>query len=195
MSDPSMSEESTQSEVEYHPRGNPLLIILVVVISVVVLFGFTSMAQAQTETATETALKPSAKFTPPVAKKVVLPPMVSEQEARAIAEKWGVELVSLRLTAAGYMIDFRFRVLDVEKSKAFFDSRIKPQLVVEKSNAKLPVPIAAKVGAFRTTNRGRNIKPDKTYYIVFANPDAHVKSGETVTMVVGDFKEAHLVVN
>ncbi len=195
MNNSNISEDTVQQKMDSHPRGNPLLIILVVIVSVSVLFGVTSLAQAQTEKATDAPLKPIAKFTPPVAKKVVLPPLVSEQEARAIAEKWGVELVSLRLTAAGYMIDFRFRVLDVDKSRTFFDSRIKPQLVVEKSNAKLPVPMAAKVGAFRTTNRGRNIKPDKTYYIVFANPDAHVKSGETVTMVVGDFKEAHLVVN
>ncbi|MET0026517.1 MAG: hypothetical protein ABW101_02675 [Candidatus Thiodiazotropha sp.] len=194
MSDPRIIEDKVKQDVEYQPRGNPLLIILAVVVGVVVFFGFTSLAQAQTESASEAA-NPVAEFQPPVAEKVVLPPMVTADKAREIAEKWGVELISLRLTAAGYMIDFRFKVLDVDKSKVFFSTQVKPQLVVEKSNAKLPVPMAAKVGAFRTTDRGRNIKPDRIYYIVFANPDAHVKSGETVTMVVGDFKEAHLVVN
>jgi hypothetical protein len=194
MSDQNVPEDIVKQDFEYQPRGNPLLIILVVIVGVVVLFGFTSVVQAQAETG-NASVKPAMKFQPPVAKKVVLPPMVSAEKAREIAEKWGVELISLRLTAAGYMIDFRFKVLDAEKSKVFFNSRVMPQLVVEKSNAKLPVPMAAKVGAFRTTDRGRNIKPDRIYYIVFANPDAHVKSGETVTMVVGDFKEAHLVVN
>lgn len=121
--------------------------------------------------------------------------MVSADLANEIADKWGIRLISLRLTAAGYMIDFRFRVLNVEKSKNFFDQRVKPHLVVERSNAKLPIPMAAKVGAFRTTNRGQNIKPNKTYYMVFGNPDAHVKSGEKVTMVIGDFKAEHLIVH
>jgi hypothetical protein len=30
--------------------------------------------------------------------------------------------------------------------------------------------------------------------MVFGNPDAHVKSGEKVTMVIGDFKAEHLTV-
>ncbi len=194
MSDPQIQGNNTKQDVEYQPRGNPLLIILALIVGVVVFVSFTSLAQAQTESATEST-QPAMKFQPPVAEKMVLPSMVSVEKAREIAEKWGVELISLRLTAAGYMIDFRFKVLDVGKSKVFFNSQVKPQLVVEKSNAKLPVPMAAKVGAFRTTDRGRNIKPDRIYYIVFANPDAHVKSGEAVTMVVGDFKQAHLVVN
>jgi len=54
--------------------------------------------------------------------------------------------------------------------------------------------MAAKVGAFRATNRGKNIKPNKKYYMVFGNPDAHVKSGDKVTMVIGDFKAEHMAV-
>ncbi|MET0065252.1 MAG: hypothetical protein ABW076_02805 [Candidatus Thiodiazotropha sp.] len=192
MSNSELSDDNKQQEGEYQPGGNPLLIILALAFGVLLFYGFTSLAQASSETQQAPA-KP--KWQPPVAQKVTLPALVSEEKAREIADRWGIELVSLRLTAAGYMIDFRFRVLDVDKSRVFFSSEVKPQLLVEKSNAKLPVPMAAKVGAFRTTDRGRNIKPNKTYYIVFANPDAHVKSGETVTMMVGEFKEAHLVVN
>lgn len=49
--------------------------------------------------------------------------------------------------------------------------------------------------ALRPTNRGRNIKAGKNYYMMFANPDRHVKSGGKVTLVVGDFKVEHLTVN
>ncbi len=138
---------------------------------------------------------PPTDWKPPVAKVVPAPSPIDAEQKKKIIEEWGVEIISLNLTAAGYMIDFRYRVLDVEKSKIFFDSRIKPYLHVEKSNAKLPVPMAAKVGAFRPTNRGKNIKPNKIYYMVFGNPDAHVKSGEKVTMVIGDFKAEHMTVN
>jgi hypothetical protein len=186
-----------QDEYDNHPKGSPIFIILVVVILASLVMAFsTTVANAANSSRSGGADSPNPvkDWKPPVAPKVTLPAMVDDKQARTIADQWGVELTSLRLTAGGYMIDFRFRVLDVEKSREFFDHRIKPHLVVERSNAKLPVPMAAKVGAFRTTNRGQNIKPNKTYYMVFGNPDAHVKSGEKVTMVIGDFKAEHLTV-
>ena len=101
----------------------------------------------------------------------------------------------MRLTATNYMIDFRFHVTDADKAVSLFDHRIKPHIVVERSNAKLPVPMAAKVGAFRPTNRGKNIKADRNYYMIFGNPDRHVKSGDKVTVVIGDFMVEHMTVH
>ena len=155
--------------------------------------GATSKAQSSLEETTKKESKPAWK--PPVAKSATAPKPIDEELTKKIIEEKGVEILSLQLTAAGYMMDFRFRVHDVKKAKAFFDHRIKPYLHVEKSNAKLPVPMAAKVGAFRSTDRGKNIKPNKTYYIVFGNPDAHVKRGEKVTLIVGDFKVEGMTVN
>ena len=132
---------------------------------------------------------------PPRAPKVTIPSPVAPEQAKLIAAQWGVKLLSLRLSAAGYMMDFRFRVLDANKALPLFDTRNKPYVVVERSKAKLPVPMAAKVGAFRPTNRGKNIKADKNYYMMFANPDRHVKAGEKVTLVIGDFNVEHLTVN
>jgi len=137
---------------------------------------------------------PFKDWKPPTTPEIVITPPIGPEQIKQIAEQWGVEIISLSLTAANYMIDFRFKVLDVEKSKIFFDSRVKPYLLVERSHAKLPVPMAAKVGAFRPTNRGKNILPNKKYYMVFGNPDAHVKSGDKVTMVIGDFKAEHMTV-
>jgi hypothetical protein len=134
------------------------------------------------------------QWKPPVSPKIERKLPIAPEQVKKIAEKWGVEIISLYLTAANYMIDFRFRVVDVEKSKIFFDHRVKPYLEVERSHAKLPVPMADKVGAFRATNRGKNIKPNSIYYIVFGNPDAHVKAGDKVSMVIGDFKAEHLTV-
>ena len=134
-------------------------------------------------------------WTPPVAKQISAPLPIDGERISQIKHEQGVEIQSLQMTAGGYMMDFRFRVLDVEKAKIFFDHRVKPYLHVEKSNAKLPVPMASKVGAFRSTDRGKNIKANKNYYIVFGNPDAHVKRGEKVTLVVGDFKVEGMTVN
>lgn len=115
-------------------------------------------------------------------------------DSKALAEKWGVEVIGIRRTSAGYMLDFRFRVLDVDKALPLFDHRIKPYVVADKSDIKLPVPMAPKVGAFRPTNRGKNIKADKTYYMVFANPDSYVKSSEKVSVIIGDFRAENLTV-
>lgn len=117
------------------------------------------------------------------------------EEIEALREDWGVEVLGLRLASADMMMDFRFRVVDAEKALALFDHRIKPYLISDRTNIKLPVPMAAKVGAFRPTNRGKNIKADRNYYMIFGNPDRHVKAGETVTIVIGDFRVEHLVVN
>ena len=140
---------------------------------------------------------PDTKWQPPPMPKP--PPFatvnIRPEKAKELADKWGVELLGMRLTTAGYMLDFRFRVLDADKALPLFDHRIKPHIVAERSNIKLPVPMAAKVGAFRPTNRGKNIKADKTYYMIFGNPDRHVKAGEKVTVVIGDFKVKHLLVN
>ncbi|MES9815623.1 MAG: hypothetical protein ABW155_03160 [Candidatus Thiodiazotropha sp.] len=195
--DEKKSGAQTRDE-ELLPQGNPIILIFVLLLCLTILFILTSaLANGAEKMLPNKAAGQAAvaNWKPPVAHKVIQPEVVSADLANEIEDKWGIRLVSLRLTAAGYMIDFRFRVLNVEKSKNFFDQRVKPHLVVERSNAKLPIPMAAKVGAFRTTNRGQNIKPNKTYYMVFGNPDAHVKSGEKVTMVVGDFKAEHLIVH
>ena len=120
---------------------------------------------------------------------------IDAEIAKELKERWGVELLGIRNAAAGNFMDFRFKVVDAEKSLPLFDHRIKPYVIAEKSDIKLPVPMAAKIGAFRPTNRGKNIKADKIYYMLFGNPDRHVKTGEKVTVVIGDFKVEHLVVN
>jgi len=113
---------------------------------------------------------------------------------KALREQWGVEVISINLTSAGYMLDFRFRVVDVEKALPLFDYRIKPYVLTDRAHIKLPVPMAPKVGAFRPTNRGKNIKADKTYYMVFGNPDSFVKAGEKVSVIIGDFRAEKLTV-
>ncbi|MGD2083167.1 MAG: hypothetical protein PVF91_09385 [Chromatiales bacterium] len=111
-----------------------------------------------------------------------------------LVDDWGVEVIGIRQASAGYMLDFRFRVLDAEKALPLFDHRIKPYVQADGTSIRLPVPMAAKVGAFRPTNRGANIKGDKTYYMLFANPDNYVRLGQKVSVVIGDFRAEHLTV-
>jgi hypothetical protein len=111
-----------------------------------------------------------------------------------MAEKWGVQVLSVSYAADGFWLAFRFRVLDPAKANDLFDTKLKPYLEAESSGARFAVPTAAKIGALRTTNRGHNVKPGKIYNIMFSNPGFHVKTGQKVTVVSGDFKAEHLTV-
>jgi hypothetical protein len=113
---------------------------------------------------------------------------------KAMLEKWGVQVISVSYAADGFWLNFRFRVADPRKARALFDSKIKPYLESEATGVKMAVPSAAKIGALRTTDRGHNIQANKIYNIMFANPAFHVKPGQKVSVVVGDFKAEHMTV-
>jgi hypothetical protein len=58
--------------------------------------------------------------------------------------KWGVKVEGIRLSAADYMLDFRYRVIDPEKAKPLLSRQVKPYLVDQESGAKLIVPAPPK---------------------------------------------------
>ena len=106
-------------------------------------------------------------------------------------EEWGVRVMSIRLSAEGYMLDFRYRVLNAEKAAPLFDRKNKAYLIDQASGAMFLVPESPKVGALRTT---RPPIADRNYFIFFANPGRYVKKGSKVTVVIGDFRVENLVV-
>jgi len=111
--------------------------------------------------------------------------------ARNFEEKWGIKILSIRLTAGGYMLDFRYRVLDPEKAAPLFDRKIKPYIMDQTSGAKFSVAESPKVGALRQT---RKPEANRNYFMIFANPGKYVKKGNKVTVIADDFKVENLVV-
>jgi hypothetical protein len=116
--------------------------------------------------------------------------LVAQQ--RRLEELWGVEVQAVRLTAADYMLDFRYRVLDADKAAPILDRHIKPHVIVERSGVKLQVPISSKLGPLRQTQT--HPQDARNYYAFFANPARHVKRGDLITIVVGDFIAEHIAV-
>lgn len=104
---------------------------------------------------------------------------------------WGVEVVFVRQTSAGYMLEFRYKVLDPEKAKPLFERKIKPMLTHVDSGAKFIVPTPPKTGALRNSNMPQ---ADRTYWMFFANPGQYVKPGDAVTIEIGDFVAKNIVV-
>jgi hypothetical protein len=105
-------------------------------------------------------------------------------------ERFGVEITGIHMTAAGQMVDFRYRVLDAVKATPIFDRNTKAFLVHQATQKTLEVPTTAKVGPLRTTGTP---EAGKVYWMFFGNPGI-VKSGDRVNIEIGEFKINDLVV-
>lgn len=108
-------------------------------------------------------------------------------------DKLGIRMEGLRLSAAGYILDFRYRVTDPAKAAPLLNRKIRPYLLDEASGAQLGVPDTAKLGQLRTTGRNK-VVPDQDYFILFANPARFVQAGNRMTLVMGDLRIENLTV-
>jgi len=110
----------------------------------------------------------------------------------SVKEKWGVDNFRVRQTSAGYMLDVRYRVFDKEKAKPLFSRKLHPFVIVEASGVKYGVPASPKVGFLRQAPS--HITENKEYFLMIANPNKRIKTGDKLTLVIGDFRIAHLTV-
>jgi hypothetical protein len=112
-----------------------------------------------------------------------------------IEKDWGIKLYGVRWTAAGYMLEMKFRVLDEHKAFPLLKREINRYLIVEKNGAVLEVPFTQKLGSLKSTVRTANmVKKDHNYIALFANPGKHVQVDDKVTLVIGNFILENLVV-
>lgn len=111
---------------------------------------------------------------------------------KRLESRWGIQISSLRLSANGNIVDFRYKVLDPDKAAALGDPETKPFLADQASGAKLLVPKTPKIGPLRQT--AQRPQAGKVYFMLFANPGKLVKSGGKVTLTVGDFHAENLAV-
>ena len=115
----------------------------------------------------------------------------AQAEPAGIEAKWGVEIMSIRLTAAGKMLDYRFRIIDPEKAMSIMRRGDKAYLIDQATGTRMPIP-RTKVGPLRQT--GSKPKQGSVYPILFMNLGQVVKPGSKVTVVLGDFRVENLVV-
>lgn len=113
----------------------------------------------------------------------------------SLREKWGIEIVALRTTMMGMMVDLRYRVLDATKAASLLDLNTKSWLEVKKNGARLDVPHSVKIGELRQSTSSKKIKEGIDYFILFGNPGArYVQTGDEVTLVIGDMTVDSLIV-
>lgn len=112
-------------------------------------------------------------------------------DVAAIEADWGIRILSLRLTAAGFMLDFRYRVIDPAKALPLFDRATEPRLIDQASGRFVLVPRTAKIGPLRNSDEPI---ANTNFFILFDNPRRFIQRGSKVTVVVGDFKVENLTV-
>lgn len=116
----------------------------------------------------------------------------SKKDKISITEKkWGIRPLSIQLTAAGNLLDYRFRVIDPDKALALMKRGDNAYIIDQTSGMKLTVP-RTKVGPLRQT--GSKPKAGKIYPILFANTAKVIKPGSKVTLVIGDFRMENIVI-
>ena len=111
---------------------------------------------------------------------ICIPVSATEFETIDMQSDWGIEPVHARITARGYMVEFRYRVLDTEKALIMSSRKVSefPYLLAEKSKARLSVPYGSTVG-FLKSNRSF-LKKGKNYTAMFSNQGKHLLPGDTV---------------
>jgi len=113
------------------------------------------------------------------------------RRATLVKRRFGIDVIGVRLTAAGYMLEFRYRVLDPERARPVFKRQTKPVLVDEQTGGRFHVPTPPTVGPLRNSNQPL---AGHTYWMMFANPGRFIKPGQRVSVVIGDLRVEHLVV-
>ena len=126
------------------------------------------------------ALPPASRPTP-----------LAATDKASIESRWGIRIESLRLTAAGYMLDFRYRVIDAAKAAPLFERKTKPILRDEASGVEMVVPEPPTTGAMRNSN---DPKEGRTYFMFFGNPGRYLQKNSLVTVTIGAFSVRGLTV-
>jgi len=112
-------------------------------------------------------------------------------EGQAYKRDWGVEIDGIHTTASGYMLSFRYRVLDPERAQVLNNAKSKAFVIDELSGARLAVPAMENVGELRQTTAPLR---DRSYFVVFGNPGQLVHKGGRVSVVIGGFTAKNLIV-
>jgi hypothetical protein len=113
-------------------------------------------------------------------------------ETVSMEDKFGVQVVGMRPTAEGRMLNFRYKIIDPEKALSLINPKAKPYVIDQKTGKTVAVPSLPKVGALK--QRGKRAYPGRIYFILFANPGEFIKPGDKVSVVIGDFKAEDIVV-
>jgi hypothetical protein len=165
-----------------------LILFAVVVAGSIVATG----AHAQSSQGQAASLTPAGKPAAPKASPRYRPDRFAGRAGRYYRLVWGVDSLAVKWTESGEVIKFTYQVLDPDKAKALNDKKNEPSLIDPQAGVKLVVPTLEKVGQLRQTSTPEE---GRVYWMAFSNKGRHVKQGDRVTVVIGNFRAEGLVVD
>lgn len=105
----------------------------------------------------------------------------------AFEERWGIRITMIGISADGGLVDFRYVVIDGDKTLAMLDDiENRPVLVDEATNTIL-LPATPP-----STHRAPPL-PGQTFILLYPNPNGVVQAGSQVSIIVGDIRLEHFV--
>ena len=102
-------------------------------------------------------------------------------------EKLGVRFSRVAVVGDGGLITVTYVVLDSEKASRFQSDSAHPPILVSESRVE-------KTQRISLMKQGHVLSAGQTYYLVYQNTRAALRSGEQATIVEGDVKLPHVPV-
>ncbi len=118
-----------------------------------------------------------------VARANQLPGVVVSQAA--FEEKWGIHISHIAVVADGGLIDFRFQVIDPDKASPVMEVETRPHLYVESTGQE--------VSSLYHIMHNHDIQAGKSHYLIFNNENGAIRSGTSVSVVLGDMRLEHII--
>jgi hypothetical protein len=117
---------------------------------------------------------------------------ISKKEMASSAEKkWGILPISIQLTAAEQLVDYRYLVIDPYKAQAFMKQVDTAYLIDQTSGARLSV---SRTKVAPVGQSGTKPIAGKIYPILFTNTAKVIKPGSKVNLVIGELRIEDIVV-
>jgi hypothetical protein len=108
-------------------------------------------------------------------------------DAEGMAQRYGISIKLVGVTALGGAIDFRYQVIDPDKaSPILHETAMLPKVIVEKTGESLQM-------ASPPHNHDTELELGGTYFFLLANTHNAVHRGSLVTVVIGDARQEHIV--
>lgn len=108
--------------------------------------------------------------------------------------KLGIQIKGLHLSAHGYVLDLRYRVVDKDLAGPLLDRKKAVRLVDDAHGALLGVPESPVIGTMRQTSRNYVVHTDRDYFILFVNPGRAVRTGDVLKLAVDNKTIAQVTV-
>ena len=156
------------------------------------------------------ALEPVAAVAPAAAPAPVAAP-TPKAPPTPLEQQWGIQVSSIGLGMAGAAVDFRYKVVALDKASRLSDGTTTAYLVDQASGAKIHMIAGTQEADFATGARAHSrarmarqggafppgpnrLTEGKINSVLLPNPGGLVKSGNKVTLVIGDVRTDNLVI-